>query len=42
MRLGFGQLLARFPTLRLAVPPEDVPMREDTIVYGVGSLPVTW
>jgi cytochrome P450 len=42
MRLGFGQLLARFPTLCLAVPPEDVPMREDTIVYGVGSLPVTW
>jgi cytochrome P450 len=42
LRLGFGQLLARFPTLRLAVPPEDVPMREDTIVYGVGSLPVTW
>jgi cytochrome P450 len=42
MRLGFGQLLARFPALRLAVPPEDVPMRDDMLVYGVRSLPVTW
>ncbi|MGH8904970.1 MAG: cytochrome P450 [Egibacteraceae bacterium] len=42
MRIGFAALLRRFPTLRLAVPPEDVPMRHDMGIYGVHRLPVTW
>jgi cytochrome P450 len=42
MITGLRQLLARFPTLRLAVPPEEVPMRTDMAVYGVHSLPVSW
>lgn len=42
MKAALGALFERFPTLRLAVPPEDVPMRHDTIVYGVHELPVTW
>ncbi|MER7013158.1 cytochrome P450 [Saccharopolyspora sp. NPDC000359] len=42
LRVGFGALLRRFPTLRLAVPPEEVEMRHDMIIYGVRSLPVTW
>lgn len=42
LRLAFPALLRRFPTLRLAVPWEDVPMRESSAIYGVDELPVTW
>ncbi len=35
-------LFTRFPGLRLAVAPEDVRFRENTIVYGLQELPVTW
>ncbi|MFD9959021.1 cytochrome P450 [Amycolatopsis sp. NPDC058986] len=43
MRVAFPALFTRFPTLRLAVPPEDVPLRPDhQNIYGVRSLPVTW
>ncbi|MDV5149805.1 cytochrome P450 [Streptomyces sp. SBC-4] len=43
MRVAFNALLARFPTLRLAVPAEDVALRPETAdIYGVKSLPVTW
>ncbi|KJK35657.1 cytochrome P450 [Streptomyces variegatus] len=43
MRVAFSALLKRFPTLRLAVPAEDVPLRPETAdIYGVKSLPVTW
>lgn len=42
MTVGFSGLLARFPTLRLAVPPDQVPLRHDMAVYGVHLLPVTW
>jgi cytochrome P450 len=42
MTIAFPALLARFPTLRLAVPPQEVPLREHSNIYGVISLPVTW
>ncbi|MBP2479168.1 cytochrome P450 [Crossiella equi] len=42
MRAGFAGLLARFPTLALAVPPEEVPLRTSMRIYGVHALPVTW
>lgn len=42
MKAALGALFERFPTLRLAVSAEDVPMRHDTLVYGVHELPVTW
>ncbi len=42
MKAALSALFERFPTLRLAVPVEEVPMREDMIVYGVHELPVTW
>ncbi|GAB3568893.1 cytochrome P450 [Amycolatopsis endophytica] len=42
MRVAFPALLTRFPTLRLAVPPEEVPLRHGTSIHGVRSLPVTW
>ncbi|GGZ86984.1 cytochrome P450 [Streptomyces bluensis] len=42
MQIAFPALLRRFPTLRLAVPPEQVPMRDDMFVYGVHALPLSW
>ena len=42
MKVGFSALLERFPSLRLAVPLEQVRMRDDMFIYGVHELPVTW
>lgn len=42
LRIGFSALLARFPGLRLAVAPEEVPLRTDRGIYGVTALPVAW
>ncbi|MFF3396169.1 cytochrome P450 [Streptomyces sp. NPDC002669] len=42
MAVAFPALLARFPSLRLAVPPREVPLRERANIYGVIRLPVTW
>ncbi|MFI5621355.1 cytochrome P450 [Streptomyces sp. NPDC051567] len=43
MRVALTALVDRFPTLRLAVPAEEVVLRPETAdVYGVKSLPVTW
>lgn len=42
MRIGYTALFERFPNLRLAVPPEEVPSRVDMLVHGVHRLPVAW
>ncbi|WP_326639927.1 cytochrome P450 [Streptosporangium sp. NBC_01755] len=43
MRVAFPALLTRFPTLRLAVPADEVDLRPETAdIYGIKSLPVTW
>ncbi|PZG18229.1 cytochrome P450 [Nonomuraea aridisoli] len=43
MRVAFSALFGRFPTLRLAVPADEVALRPETAdIYGVKSLPVTW
>lgn len=42
MRIAFPALVRRFPGLRLAVPPEEVPMRATMAIYGVHRLPVAW
>jgi cytochrome P450 len=42
MSIAYPALLRRFPDLRLAVPPQEVPMRTHMAVYGVDRLPVTW
>jgi cytochrome P450 len=42
MKVGLSALLTRFPTLRLAVPLDQVRMRDDMAIYGVHELPVTW
>lgn len=42
LRVGYEALFDRFPTLRLAVPADEVPMRDDFVHYGPRSLRVTW
>ncbi|WP_410677164.1 cytochrome P450 [Amycolatopsis sp. cmx-4-68] len=42
MLVALPALLARFPTLRLAVPAEEVPIRHDQNTSGVHQLQVTW
>jgi cytochrome P450 len=42
MKTAYPALLRRFPTLALAVPPDEVPMRHDMFIYGVHRLPVAW
>ncbi|TMR36563.1 cytochrome P450, partial [Nonomuraea zeae] len=42
MQAAYPALFARFPSLRLAADPGDVPLRTDMLIYGVHSLPVTW
>jgi cytochrome P450 len=42
MTVGFTELLRRLPGLRLAVPPQDVPLRSDMAIFGVHALPVSW
>jgi len=42
MRAAFPTLLSGLPELRLDVASSDVPLRTDTNIYGVHSLPVAW
>ncbi|PCG82007.1 cytochrome P450 [Streptomyces sp. WZ.A104] len=42
MRCAWRGLVKRFPDLRMAAEIEDIPWRDDQIVYGVYKLPVTW
>lgn len=42
MRIGLSALFKWFPQLRMAVAPEDIPLRRQMITYGVHELPVTW
>jgi pentalenolactone synthase len=42
LQVVFSQLLARFPTMRLAVPVEQLRVRSDTVTGGLTTLPVEW
>ncbi|WP_112266936.1 cytochrome P450 [Lentzea terrae] len=42
MTVGFTELLRRLPSLQLAVPADEVPLRTDMSIYGVHALPVKW
>ncbi|MFI8993161.1 cytochrome P450 [Streptomyces sp. NPDC053542] len=42
LQVVLGTLLRRFPTMRPAVPIEDIPFRTDMAIYGCHELPVTW
>jgi cytochrome P450 len=38
--IAFGALLARFPDMTLAVPPESLRWRPSTLIHGLETLPV--
>ncbi|MFD7667993.1 cytochrome P450 [Streptomyces sp. NPDC059788] len=40
-RIAFHALLTRFPDLRLAVPPAELPWRHTRLMHGLAHLPVT-
>jgi cytochrome P450 len=42
LQVVYSTLYRRIPTLELAIPFKDVQYKNDAIVYGVQSLPVTW
>ncbi|MEV6028407.1 cytochrome P450 [Streptomyces sp. NPDC052036] len=42
LEIAIGSLLRRFPTLRLAVPAQEVPRSSGRLIHGVTSLPVAW
>ncbi|MCW2939798.1 MAG: cytochrome [Actinomycetia bacterium] len=42
LEVALGALFDRIPTLRLAVPVEDLTLRPATTIQGVNELPVTW
>ena len=42
LQIVFHTLFRRVPTLELAVPIDDVPLKHDRLAYGVYELQVTW
>ncbi|MCX4095901.1 cytochrome P450 [Nocardia sp. alder85J] len=42
LQIVYGTLYRRIPTLRLAVPFEEIEYKHAMVVYGVHALPVTW
>ncbi|WP_226362303.1 cytochrome P450 [Pseudonocardia sp. ICBG1142] len=42
MQVAFERLFTRIPGLRLAVEAEQVPLRNEMLIFGVHALPVTW
>jgi hypothetical protein len=42
LEIAINRLLTRFPRLRLAARPDEIPFRTDMLVYGVYRLPVEW
>jgi cytochrome P450 len=40
MQVAIGALLGRFPRVALAVPPDEVPWKVGSAVWGLASLPV--
>ncbi|WP_433579805.1 cytochrome P450 [Nocardia brasiliensis] len=42
LEIILGSLFERIPTLRLAVPTEQLTLRPGTTIQGVNELPVTW
>jgi len=42
LQVGLGELITRLPGLRLAVPADRVPLRNEMLIFGVHALPVTW
>lgn len=42
LQVVYGTLYRRIPTLELAKPLDEIPFKQDGLVYGVYELPVTW
>jgi cytochrome P450 len=42
LQIVFDTLFRRIPTLRLAVPVDDIPFKTNTSIFGAYELPVTW
>ncbi|MFC0599810.1 cytochrome P450 [Streptomyces palmae] len=42
LQIALRTVLDRLPGIRLAVPFEEIGFREDSAIYGVRALPVTW
>ncbi|MFD9045063.1 cytochrome P450 [Streptomyces bottropensis] len=42
LQIAIGTLIERFPTLQLAVAPEELPRPSGMLVHGITALPVTW
>ncbi|MFJ5817475.1 cytochrome P450 [Streptomyces sp. NPDC093108] len=42
MKIALAELFRRYPTLRLAVPAEQLNLRTDMPIYGPAELPVEW
>jgi cytochrome P450 len=42
MQIVFHTLVRRIPTMKLAIPFDEVPFKHDRLAFGVYSLPVTW
>ncbi|WP_329578158.1 cytochrome P450 [Kitasatospora sp. NBC_01250] len=42
LQIALSTLLRRLPALRLAVPFDEVPFRNETVIYGLRALPVAW
>jgi cytochrome P450 len=42
LEIAFPTLLRRLPSLRLAVPIDEIQFRNDMSIYGVHELLVTW
>jgi cytochrome P450 len=42
MRIGLEELFTRMPDLRLTVPVEEVPVKNEMLLFGARAVPVTW
>jgi cytochrome P450 len=42
LQIVLDTLVRRIPGLRLAVPVDDLPFKDDANIYGLYELPVTW
>ncbi|POM27494.1 Cytochrome P450-SU1 [Actinomadura rubteroloni] len=42
LQIALSALIRRVPTLRLAVPPDELAQRGPTTIQGVNALPITW
>uniref|UniRef100_UPI0016615645 cytochrome P450 n=1 Tax=Nonomuraea sp. SYSU D8015 TaxID=2593644 RepID=UPI0016615645 len=42
LEIAFSTLFRRIPTLRVAVPVDDLPYKHGNLAYGIHELPVTW